>query len=129
MVASARRRYASSVTGGSGRGYDIIAGAETIDGFLNLRQNLFSLAAAGYFSELIDKLVVGPEKDENIWNLLIGSFRNIDRNQKKTELIVSEFENSISELLGYGKHNNFQSFVNSLTGQKIDSYRLLKEFF
>jgi DNA repair protein RecO (recombination protein O) len=108
-----------------GRGLDIITGAETIEGFSRLRKNLPSLAAAYYLSELVDKLVAGPERDENIWQLLLGSFKVINREDSEIRTTVENFERSILRFLGYGKQDNFLKFVESLSGEKMKSYQLL----
>jgi DNA repair protein RecO (recombination protein O) len=108
-----------------GRGLDIITGAETIEGFPYLHQSLSSLAATYYLSELIDKLIAGPEKDENIWQLLLNSFQALDQEKQDIKSVISNFENKILEFLGYGQQKNFLSFVESLANDKIKSYQQL----
>lgn len=111
-----------------GRGLDIVTGAETIEGFSRLRKNLPSLAAAYYLSELIDKLVAGPEKDENIWQLLLKSFRGINQEDSEIKTTVENFERSILRFLGYGRQDNFLRFIESLSGEEIKSRQLLMKF-
>ncbi len=108
-----------------GRGFDIITGAETIKFFSYLRENLNHLFVAHYFSELIDKLIVGPEKDENIWQLLLNSFKQLDQKEADIKLIVSNFENRFSQFLGYGQQKDFISFAESIANSKINSYQNL----
>ncbi|MFH1460909.1 MAG: DNA repair protein RecO [Patescibacteria group bacterium] len=110
------------------RGFDIITGAETIERFSQLRQDLSSLAIAYYFSELIDKLVVGPEKDEDIWQLLLTSFQKLNQPNQKTGSIIKEFESNLSEFLGYGQQKDFLNFAESLAGERINSCCLLTKF-
>jgi len=52
------------------RTIDIVTDVEAIDSFSYLHKNLESLAYAYYFAELIDKLCIAPERDENLWALL-----------------------------------------------------------
>jgi len=105
-----------------GRGWDIITSAETIKSFSSLHQNLPALFAAAYFSELIDKLIVGPEKDENIWQLVLNSFEHLEA-RKEVKPIIGNFENKLLEFLGYGQQKDFISFVESLVNDKIRSYQ------
>ena len=108
-----------------GHRFDIVTGAKTIKNFSNLRKNLHCLFVAYYFSELIDKLIIGPEKDEDIWQLLLSSFEQLDQKEIDIKLIVSNFENKFSQFLGYGQQKDFIPFVESLTNNKIDSYQNL----
>ena len=103
-----------------GRGLDIITGVETIENFSNLRQNVSSLAVAHYLAEITDKLIAGPEKDANIWNLLLESFSWLNKGEdiKKT---IGNFENKILEYLGYGQQKNPVSFIEVLINQKLSS--------
>ncbi len=124
VIAPARRRYASSVAGGPGRGFDIITGAETLENFSSLRKDLSSLAGGYYLAEIIDKLIAGPEKDENIWQLLLGSFESL--NQKKDiKGVVNNYENRLLEFLGYGQQKNPLNFVQSLINEEIKSCSFL----
>ena len=110
-----------------GRGFDIITGAETIESFPNLHQDLKSLSIAHYFSELTDKLITGQEKDENIWSLLLSSFKKI--NQKKDfKDVTNNFENKLLEFLGYGKQETPINFIQSLINEEIRSYPFLLKF-
>lgn len=84
------------------RGWDIVTSAETIDSFPYLRQNLSCLAAAHYLSELTDKLMAGPEKDADIWQLLLHSFKQLDQ-EEEIKRIINNFENSLVNFLGYGE--------------------------
>ena len=113
-----------------GKGLDIVTGAEIIESFSYLHQNLASLTAAYYLSELTDKLIAGPEKDANIWNLLLLSFQRLNQENQKIKTITSDFENRFLEFLGYGSYQkNPLAFIESLLGEKMKSYQLLTEFF
>jgi len=58
---------------------DVLANSYPIKEFLYLRQNLENLALAIYFAELVDKLVVAPEQDENIWALIVRAMEVLDK--------------------------------------------------
>jgi DNA repair protein RecO (recombination protein O) len=115
-----------------GRSRDIITSAETIESFPCLRRDLNSLAAAYYLSELIDKLIVEPEKDERIWELFLSSLKRIEAPEGASFEIIKNFENKLLEFLGYdlaGESNelNSLSFIQSLIGEKINSRDFLKK--
>ena len=130
MIAPARRCYASSVAGGPAKGFDIITGAETINSFSYLHNNLTSLSASFYLSELIDKLIPEPEKDNKIWNLVLSSFQEINQKNSNFKIIVNNFENKLLEFLGYGnKQNNSLNFIQSILNRKINSKHFLQKEF
>jgi len=112
-----------------GKGFDIITGAETINSFPRLRNNLTSLFASFYLSELIDKMIPEPEKDEQIWKIIFLSFQKINSNND-IKIIVKNFERNLLNLLGYeGRKENNINFIQSFLNEKINSkYFLQKEF-
>lgn len=110
------------------KGLDIITGAQTIESFPYLHQNLTSLATTYYLSELIDKLVAGPEKDNNIWSLVLSNFQELNKKDEEIKLLINNFENKLVEFLGYGKNQkDILSFVESLFGEKINSKPFLQK--
>jgi len=111
-----------------GRGFDIITGAETIEPFSKLRNSLSSLAAGYYLAELIDKLIVGPEKDENIWSLFLSSLKQLNQVRCDTKAVVGNFESRLVEFLGYGtEKNNIDNVFQSLLGEKARSKYFLQK--
>lgn len=110
-----------------GRGLDIITAAETITDFSYLRQNLLCLATSYYFSELIDKLMPGPEKDERIWQMLLDSFQKLNQPNQDIKAIIKYFEKNLLEFLGYGQERkNYFDFIQSLLREKIQSRTFLQ---
>jgi len=111
------------------RGFDIITGAETIDSFSCLHNNLTSLSASFYLSELINKLVSEPESDNQMWQLILSSFEDINCKKDSIKNIVNNFENQLIRLLGYGdEQNDNLSLIQSILNEKINSrYFLQKE--
>ena len=115
-----------------GKSVDIITSAETIESFPCLRRGLNPLAAAYYLSELIDKLIVGPEKDKEIWDLLLLSFQELDALKPEVLKISQNFERKLLEFLGYDLSGQSAkkdplSFIRSLVGEKINSETFLKK--
>ncbi len=109
-----------------GKKFDIITGAETIESFPRLHQDLPSLYTAIYFSEILDKLIAGPERDENLWQLISNSFQDLDSGNDIKETIKN-FENSLLQVLGYGQQKNFIDFIQELINSEIRSYQQLKK--
>jgi len=58
---------------------DVLTNVYPIKEFDFLHSNLTSLAYAFYFAELIDKLVVAPERDDKIWALLKRAMEVLDK--------------------------------------------------
>jgi DNA repair protein RecO (recombination protein O) len=108
---------------------DIVTDVETIEGYRYLHGNLESLAYAFYFAELVDKLVIGQERDENLWRLIARAFEVL--NQKRTDLpkIKELFEQKLLEFLGYGqvsKNKKTLDFIQGLAGGEIMAKRFLE---
>ena len=75
-----------------GKNFKIIKTAILIDQFLSIRKDLDKMKIAYKIVNLIDELIVGEEKDENIWNLILKAFK---------ELNVKDFQDDLLKLLGY----------------------------
>jgi DNA repair protein RecO (recombination protein O) len=109
---------------------DILTDVEPTDNFSYLHKNLESLAYAYYFSELIDKLVVAPERDDKIWALVSRVFQVL--NQKQTDLpkIKNLFEQKLLEFLGHGVPKNKKALevIQGLAGEEIKSTQFVKLF-
>ena len=111
-----------------GKGFDIITGAETIEPFSRLHNRLPSLVAGYYLAELGDKLIVGPEKDENIWALFLSTLRQLNQVNCDTKATISNFENRLVEFLGYGTEKyNIDNVFQSLLGEKVKSKYFLQK--
>ena len=77
-----------------GKSFRIVKDAILMDQFLPMRKDLEKIKIIYQIAKLVDELIVGEEKDEEIWNLLISAFR--DR-----ELNVKNFQDNLLKLLGY----------------------------
>jgi DNA repair protein RecO (recombination protein O) len=128
LIAPARNALRSD-TGGPVRRLDVITGAETIESFHRLRKNLPSLSATYYLSELTDKMVIGSERDENVWPTLLSSFRELNRPSQNIKAVVSNFENKLLEFLGYGHQKNPLNFIESFLRESLNSKHFLQEAF
>lgn len=65
--------------------------------FLKIKKDLKKIKIAKEIADLIDEAIVGEEKDENIWKLILNIFK--DLNTGKIDL--KEFQKNLIELLGY----------------------------
>jgi len=109
---------------------DILTDAEPIDNYNFLHSNLRSLAYAFYFSELIDKLIVGPENDHNVWRLASRAFEVLNQPQKDLPKIKEAFEKKLLEFLGYASPalaKERTDFIQSLADGEIKSFKFLKQ--
>lgn len=114
------------------RTIDIITEVQPINNFLVLKRDLKLLAYAFYFSELLDKLIIGPERDERIWKLAWRAFEVLEEENKDLPEIKKAFENKLLQFLGYGilnENNNLKrlNYFQNLAGERINSAGFLGE--
>jgi len=114
-----------------GKNIDAVAGATIINGFPNLRTDLLALTVIHYLSELLDKLIIAPEKDEQIWDLISKSFYFMEEKKREEGVIkklAEKFEDCLLTFLGHPADSASLArlnFIQGLCGQKIESYRFL----
>ena len=109
---------------------DILTDAEPMDNFNFLRGSLRSLAYAFYFSELVDKLIVGPENDRNIWRLVSRVFEVLNQPKSNLPKIKEAFERKLLEFLGYqdiAAERTRADFIQSLADGEIKSLKFLRQ--
>ena len=82
-----------------GKNFLILKDAVLIDQFLNIKKDLEKIKIARELAEIIDEAIVGEEKDEDIWSLILKTIQAIDRSQ--TSVNLEEFQKNLIELLGY----------------------------
>ncbi|MBI4836989.1 MAG: DNA repair protein RecO [Candidatus Portnoybacteria bacterium] len=110
---------------------DAVAGTTIINGFPNLRTDLLALATAHYLSELLDKLIVAPEKDEQIWDLATKTFYFFEEkkhNSQTVEKLLEKFESHLLVSLGHPADPRQPvrlDFIQGLCGQRVESRRFL----
>jgi DNA repair protein RecO len=114
-----------------GKNIDIVAGVTLASGFPGLRRDLLSLSTVYYICELLDKLIVGPEKDERIWDLVLKAFNFFEekpRNGKTIKNLTSRFEYNLLSYLGHQPEKQENSYLNELQyicGCRIESTAFL----
>lgn len=128
-----------------GKNMDTITGVVVENSFLNLKSHLPSLAAAYYISELLDKLIVGPERDERIWQLILKAFGFLEERQRNSETIkklLQRFEYNLLALLGHEpvrnalaceaggleqKQASYLDLIQMICGERIESRNFLSD--
>ncbi len=83
-----------------GRNFRIVKDAILKDHFLTMREDLERIKMVYKIVDLVDELIVGEEKDEDIWNLLLKIFEHINAG-RATSNIVQNFQDNLLRLLGY----------------------------
>jgi len=80
----------------------ILKDAFLLDQFLNIKKNLEKIKIARELADLIDEAMAGQERDEDIWALILKTFKTLDENVgRATSYVVAEFEKKLIGLLGY----------------------------
>ena len=80
-----------------GKNFLILKDAVIKDQFLSIKKDLGKLRIAKEIAGIIDEAIVGEEKDENIWKLILLTFKSINKGQ----IAVSDFKKNLIKLLGY----------------------------
>ncbi|MFZ5559260.1 MAG: DNA repair protein RecO [Patescibacteria group bacterium] len=84
-----------------GKNILILKDAILIDQFLNIKKDLEKIKIARKLADLIDEAIAGEEKDEDIWKLILGNFKAIDRDKIPINLVLKTFQKNLIKLLGY----------------------------
>jgi len=124
---------------------DVLTNVYPIKEFLWLHHNLDSLALAFYFAELVDKLVIAPEHDENLWRLILRAFEVLNhptpalplarggsgRGEFSLLKVKFLFEQKLLEFLGHGipKNKKALEVIQGLAGEEIKSQKFLSNLF
>ena len=97
---------------------DIITDVNPLDVFPALHASLTSLGKAYYASEILDKLIAGPERDESLWHLILDYFQKLD-----TAIEANDFESCLLILLGYRLPASQPptEYIQTLINEKINS--------
>jgi DNA repair protein RecO len=107
---------------------DVLANAYPEKEFVFLRGHLENLSLAIYCGELIDKLVVAPERDAKIWALLSRAMEVLNAPGTNLAKVKKAFEEKLLEFLGHPtfsmrgkKAENEIFYLQELAGEEIKS--------
>lgn len=114
---------------------DIITDLSAINSYRYLHANLESLGYAFYFTELVDKLIPAPERDENVWRLVSRVFEVLNQRRNDLPKIRVALEDKLIEFLGhpkpevYGKTLPAQrlNYLQSLASESINAVKFLAQ--
>jgi len=112
--------YLSEIEFIQGKTYKTLTDTALINGSFNIRRDLTKLSIAYQIADVLDSLVPEEQKDEDIWQLLSGTFFKLNDCQwssTKHQLLYYYFFWNLVSLLGYGPEVGPESFC----GRKIDS--------
>jgi DNA repair protein RecO (recombination protein O) len=80
-----------------GKNFLILKDAVLIDQFLKIKKDLDKLKNAKEIADLIDEAIVGEEKDEDIWKLILKTFKDLNIGK----IDIKDFQKNLIKLLGY----------------------------
>lgn len=115
-----------------GKNLDLILEAETINNFSHLRQNLNRVRIAYLFCELVNELTAENQEHEDVYDLLLSYFTQLDSTNASKDLIFN-FEKSLLEILGFGLPAGasakagcqvLEAYISSLTEKPLNSKKI-----
>lgn len=83
-----------------GKNFLILKDAVIIDQFLNIKKDLDKIKIAQKLADLIDEALVGEERDEDVWKLILHTFKAIEVGAA-SKSIIPDFQRHLIKLLGY----------------------------
>lgn len=83
-----------------GKNFRIVKDAVLMNQFLSVRRDLEKVKTAYKITSLLDELIAGEEKDEEIWNLFLGVFKELNVGHSVSH-IITDFRDNLLKLLGY----------------------------
>jgi len=84
-----------------GKAHKTLTDTILVDKFTNIRKDLEKLETASKVAEVLDSLVKGEEADEEIWKLVLETFRRLDKSSLPCFLIYHYFFWNFLSALGY----------------------------
>lgn len=83
-----------------GKNFLILKDAILKNQFLKIKKDLEKIKIAKEIADLIDEAIVGEEKDENIWKLILTTYEALNVGSR-TSHIKQDFQKNLIKLLGY----------------------------
>lgn len=84
-----------------GRDLYIVTQAETLDSFLDLRENLVKVGFASYVVELLDRFTYEEGENRALFRLLLETLRRLTESDDPEPMIVHYYEIRLLDLLGF----------------------------
>jgi DNA repair protein RecO (recombination protein O) len=90
----------STVSLARGRNIDTVTGAQTIDAFLPLRNDLWLSSCGLYVVELVHQFAAEHQENQELFQLTLDTLARLSREENK-ELVLRFFEVNLLECAGY----------------------------
>src|SRR3712207_4600955 len=84
----------------TGRTFDVVTGAQIVEPYRALHDDLGRVSYAYYVAELLDKLTVDDEENRPAYDLLVATLRALDESTAP-DLITRYFELHLLGFMGY----------------------------
>lgn len=108
----------------NGRGTPIITGAQAENTYSALKTKLSSLAAGYFFIEVIDKLFFEYQKDNEIWNFLLGLLEDLNKSSPNFGEILKTKKRQLVSILGYAPNTGQCAFCLSNSPTELIAYSI-----
>jgi DNA repair protein RecO (recombination protein O) len=84
-----------------GKNFLILKDSIISNQFLKIRKNPEKIKISRKLADLIDEAFIGEEKDENIWRLILYTFKSINEDEISLKSVIADFQKNLIKLLGY----------------------------
>ena len=91
----------SKVSLARGRNLDTITGAQTVTGFLPLKNDLWLTSYGLYVIELVNQFTTEHDRNPNLFRLLLDALHNLCREETDRESVLRYFEMHLLDEVGY----------------------------
>jgi len=83
-----------------GKNFKIVKNAILVNEFLEIKKDLEKIKIAQQIAKLIDEAIIGEEKDEKIWELILVTLKQLNIGPRIPDT-KERFKKKLIELLGY----------------------------
>ena len=84
-----------------GKNFLILKDAIIIDQFLEIKKDPEKIKIARKLCELTDEAIMGEERDEDIWKLILLTLKGIEEERISLKSVIPDFQKNLIKLLGY----------------------------
>lgn len=85
-----------------GKNFLILKDAIIKNQFLKIKKDLEKIKITKEIAEFIDEAIIGEEKDEDVWKLILTTFKDLNSNDSTyTKALVDKFKKNLIKFLGY----------------------------
>lgn len=84
-----------------GKNILILKDAIIKDQFLKIKKDLEKIKIARELADLIDEAMIGEEKDEDVWKLILLTLESLNKGEISLKSVISDFQKKLIKLLGY----------------------------